>query len=187
MSLDYTDGCVNFRDIGGYINLIVGKEVLPEGQLLRGGSIDYIQSVEEIGSAKSIINLRNGKDREDFDLDYFHFPMLNKVEKYDTAQKAVQIWLNAILQLFEEESLAYPVLIHCLSGKDRTGIVVAALLLVLGIDINAIKEEYLLSQGEVRLEYIQLSLNGMKNITTYFNRVDLDKVRANVARLKTIA
>jgi len=25
MGLDYTDGCVNFRDIGGYINLIVEK------------------------------------------------------------------------------------------------------------------------------------------------------------------
>ena len=132
MSLDYTDGCVNFRDIGGYINLLLEKEVLPEGKLFRGGSIDYVEQWTEIEEAASILNLRNGRDPINFEAQYFHFPMSNKVEKYDTSLKEVRVWLNNILKTFEEETLAFPILIHCLSGKDRTGIVVAALLLILG-------------------------------------------------------
>jgi protein-tyrosine phosphatase len=80
----------------------------------------------------------------------------------------------------ENENLKYPILIHCLSGKDRTGIVVAALLLILGLNENEIKEEYLLSEGEVKLELIQKSLDGMKNLEKYFDRIDIKKIRANI-------
>jgi len=180
MGLDYTDGCVNFRDVGGYVNLILGKETLPESKLFRGGSIDYVEDLNEIGQAQSIINLRNGQDYKAFEVDYFHFPMSNKVEKYDTSQKEVRKWLNEILKVFEDNTLRFPVLIHCLSGKDRTGIVVAAILLILGIDQSTIQEEYLLSQGEVKPELIQWSLDGMQNLDHYFNRVDLNKIRENI-------
>ncbi|OJJ20937.1 tyrosine protein phosphatase [marine bacterium AO1-C] len=180
MGLDYTDGCVNFRDVGGYVNLILEKDVLPEGKIFRGGSIDYIENLGEIGQVHSIINLRNRPDYQNFAVDYFHFPMSNKVEKYDTTQKEVKIWLNNILKVFENQALKSPLLIHCLSGKDRTGIVVAALLLILGIDENTIQEEYLLSLGEVKTEWIQQSISGMQVIDHYFNRVDLNKVRENI-------
>lgn len=183
MGLDYTDGCVNFRDFGGYVNIIVGKKVLPEGCLLRGGSIDYIESLEDIGNAQTIINLRNGRDPMDFDVSYWHFPMVNKVEKYNTELKEVRVWLNEILKVFEDETITYPVLIHCLSGKDRTGIVVAALLLILGIDETVIEEEYLLSEGHVHLDWIQMAIQGMQNTADYFNRIDLAKIRNNIANL----
>lgn len=180
MGLDYTDGCVNFRDVGGYINLILEKESLPEGKIYRGGSIDYIEALEDIGHSKSIINLRNGKDQENFELDYYHFPMSNKIEKYNTAQKEVRIWLNSILKVFENDDFKFPVLIHCLSGKDRTGIVVAALLLILGVDEKAIEAEYLLSEGEIKLELIQESINGFRDVENYFNRLDLNTIRKNL-------
>lgn len=179
MGLDYTEGCVNFRDFGGYVNLIAGKNLLPEGKLYRGGSIDYVEDLKEIGQVKSIINLRNGRDRADFEVNYFHFPMSNKIEKYNTSLKEVQLWLNTIFQVFET-AIEFPVLIHCLSGKDRTGIVVAALLLLLEIDPIIIEEEYLLSQGEVQLELIQTSINGMQDIEQYFNRVDINQLRKNI-------
>lgn len=185
MGLDYTAGCVNFRDLGGYINLILGKDCLPEGLLYRGGSIDYVETLDEIGNAASIINLRNGQDPQNFAVDYYHFPMSNKIEKYDTTQKEVRTWLNTILQVFEEEALPYPVLIHCLSGKDRTGIVVAALLLILGFQEEEIIEEYLLSEGELHLELIQQSLEGMRNMEQYFDRIDLGKIRDNLTQQKT--
>ncbi len=98
MGLDYTDGCVNLRDVGEYINLILGKEILKEKTLFRGGSIDYVYKMEEIHQVKTIINLRNGGDPELFDVDYLHFPMANKVEKYQTNQKEVRLWLNAIVK-----------------------------------------------------------------------------------------
>ena len=182
MGLDYTEGCVNFRDVGGYINLIEGEDVLPEKKIYRGGSIDYVKSLYEIEKVNTIINLRNGQDYQEFDLDYFHFPMANNIEKYNTNLKEVKIWLNSILKIFEDEQLKYPVLIHCLSGKDRTGIVVAALLKILGVKEISIEEEYLLSQGKVEKMLIRNSIEGMQQVEKYFDRIDLEKIKANILR-----
>lgn len=87
MGLDYTAGCVNFRDVGEFINLILGKEVFLKGKLFRGGSIDYIKKLDKIGNPQSVFNLRNGDDSNLNNIDYYHFPMSNKIEKYDTSQK----------------------------------------------------------------------------------------------------
>lgn len=183
MGLDYTEGCVNFRDFGAYINLILEKPVLPEGKLYRGGSIDYIKEASEIAHCNTIINLRKRADFEDFEVDYLHFSMANNIEKYDTSQNEVKRWLNTIIKTFENPELPYPVLIHCLSGKDRTGIVVAALLLILDIDKETIIEEYLLSEGEVSTELILLAIHGMTPIKTYFNTVDLKLVKQNLLNI----
>lgn len=180
MGLDYSEGCVNLRDVGEYINLILEEEILPTGRIIRGGSIDYVRERREIENAKTIVNLRNGGDDLMFDLDYYHFPMSNKIEKYDTSQKEVRIWLNSILKIFEDKNLKYPVLIHCLSGKDRTGIVVAALLKVLGIENSTIEEEYLLSDGHVEVSLIQKSLEGIDNNDKYFDRLDILKIKENI-------
>jgi protein-tyrosine phosphatase len=182
MGLDYTDGCVNFRDVGGYINLINDKKILQEKRFLRGGSIDYVKMPSEIGHAKTIINLRNGADEAAFDAEYLHFPMSNKIEKYDTSQKEVNIWLNQIVKTFENPNVKFPVLIHCLSGKDRTGIVIAAILLIIGIKQEIIIEEYLLSEGEVKEQWIQLAMDGMQDVDAYFNRIDLQNVRKHLTK-----
>ncbi|MEL7146301.1 MAG: tyrosine-protein phosphatase [Bacteroidota bacterium] len=182
MGLDYTDGCVNFRDVGEYVNLIEGRNVLPEGRIYRGGSIDYIKSDIEINHARSIVNLRNRQDFDGLNAHYYHFPMANKVEKYDTTLKEVRKWLNAILQIFENPHLSYPVLIHCLSGKDRTGIVVASLLRILNVDVETVVEEYLLSDGEVYKGLIMQSLEGIGEVNTYFGQLDLDAIRTNVLK-----
>lgn len=180
MGLNYTDGCVNFRDVGEYLELISGEPLLPHGRILRGGSIDHVKNWKEIGQAATIINLRNGEDYQQWDIDYLHFPMANKIEKYDTTHKEVRRWLNQILRSFENPDLRYPALIHCLSGKDRTGIVVAALLLILGIDREIISEEYLLSEGKVERALIEQSINGMMPLEAYYKDVDFDKVRKSI-------
>lgn len=182
MALDCTYGCVNFRDFGGYINLIAGKQLLPENRFYRGGSVDYVKEHIEIKKVQSIVNLRNRADYHEFDCDYYHFPMSNKVEKYDTTNNEVKIWLNKIIKIFENENFKFPFLIHCLSGKDRTGIIVSALLLILDIDIAIIKEEYLLSIGEVKLSLIEQSIDGMKDIHVYFDKIDIEKVKQNLLK-----
>lgn len=179
MGLDYTSGCVNFRDVGEYINLIDPNHELSKNILLRGGSIDYVEGWNEIDNTRTVINLRNRKDPEKFDSCYLHFPMANKFEKYDTRQKEVKLWLNQILKTFEKSDIEFPVLIHCLSGKDRTGIVVIAILLILGIEQETIKKEYFLSDGELKEEWFDLAVSGILPIESYFDRVDLKIVREN--------
>jgi protein-tyrosine phosphatase len=180
MGLDYSQGCVNFRDVGEFVNLIAGRALLPERRLLRGGKIDFVGCAEEVASPGTILNLRGGPDALDFGADLYHFPMANTYEKYDTSQREVRRWLNTIIAVFEKEDLRYPVLIHCLSGKDRTGIVVAALLRILDIPEDIIVEEYLLSEGEVAEERIRQALAGIGEPADYFDRVNLERVRYNI-------
>ncbi len=180
MGLDYTDGCVNFRDAGEVLNLIAEQDVFPLGRIFRGGSTDYLKSKNEIADPQTIINLRKGTDVQTFDTAYFHFPISNNYEKYDTDQREVRQWLNSIVKTFEDPTLEYPVFVHCLSGKDRTGIVIAALFKIAEIPMEWIVEEYLWSEGEVKEERIAMAMAGMQNLKTYFNRVDLNLVRRNI-------
>ena len=46
----------------------------------------------------------------------------------------------------------YPVLIHCTQGKDRTGLVVTLLLLLLGVPVGAISPDYMASENELKSE-----------------------------------
>jgi protein-tyrosine phosphatase len=180
ISLDYTSSCVNFRDVGEWVNLISDKKVMPEGKLLRGGKIDFVKDPKDIGNPKTIINLRNGADPMNFEAEYLHFPMDNHIEKYNTTQKEVREWLNNIIRVFENENLKFPALIHCLSGKDRTGIVVATLLKILDIEESIILEEYELSDGEIHPDLLLQSIHDLGNLNEYFKRVNLEKIRDNI-------
>ena len=182
MALDYTQGCVNFRDVGEWINLISGEARLPERRILRGGKLDFVRTADEIGRPGTIVNLRGGPDPDDchFGADYRHFPTSNNLEKYETSTSDVRRWLQEIFLALERDVDRYPVLFHCTSGKDRTGVVVAVLLAVLGIERGLIVEEYLLSDGEVHEDRIQRSLDGVGDPATYFRRVDLEVLRHRV-------
>lgn len=184
MGLDYSAGCVNFRDVGEYLSLLSDQIWLPPGRLLRGGKLDFVGSVQNVGSPGTIINLRAGPDRLNFPAHVIHRPAENSLEKYNTADRRVRRWLNEVVAVFVDETLPYPVLMHCTSGKDRTGIAVAALLLVLSVPEASIVEEYLLSDGEVNAEWIRQAITGMSRPETYFGRTNLDQIRRNIVGAK---
>ncbi|KAE9366189.1 tyrosine/serine protein phosphatase-like protein [Stipitochalara longipes BDJ] len=46
----------------------------------------------------------------------------------------------------------YPILIHCTQGKDRTGLVIALVLLLLSVPVPAITDDYCMSEGELEPE-----------------------------------
>jgi len=43
----------------------------------------------------------------------------------------------------------YPILIHCTQGKDRTGLIIALILLLLSIPAEAISQDYVMSEEEL--------------------------------------
>ncbi|MCA9551174.1 MAG: tyrosine-protein phosphatase [Myxococcales bacterium] len=179
MSLDYTSGCVNLRDVGELLELLGGVVVLPMGRLIRGGKIDFVTDADQLSCPGTIVNLRKGEDPPTklFGADHFHFPISNSFEKYDTTQREVQRWLVAVLANLAEEVHRFPVLYHCTSGKDRTGVVIAAILAVLGVERSLIVQEYLWSDGGVDAAWINQALDGLGDVETYFRRVDLPKLR----------
>src|SRR6185436_18519193 len=167
---------MNFRDVGEWITLICGREYLPTARLLRGGKLDSVSSAAEIGNPATIVNLRMGDDRETFGAVYRHVAIPNAHEKYDTTDRMVRRWLNAVVATVGDAP-ALPVLLHCTSGKDRTGVAVAVLLCALGVPQDVIVEEYLLSDGGVERAWIEGALAGVGDVRTYLDRVDLRRLK----------
>ena len=134
----------------------------------------------EIGRPSTIINLRMGADRETLGCVYRHVSIPNEHEKYDTRDRTVRRWLNEVGTAIAE-SPGTPILVHCTAGKDRTGVAVAMLLLILGVPREVIVEEYLLSDGEVERAWIERAIDGAGDIGRYLDRVNLGRVRAKLA------
>lgn len=60
-----------------------------------------------------------------------------------------------IASLFNDtlsDATAYPVLVHCTQGKDRTGLVVLLLLLLCGVHVGSIESDYMASQAGLEPE-----------------------------------
>jgi protein-tyrosine phosphatase len=171
--------CPNFRDVGEWIELIAGRSYLPRGRLLRAGKLDLVRDASEIGHPRTIVNLRMGVDRETFGAAYRHVAIPNEFEKYDTKNSAVRRWLNAVTVVVADAP-GVPVLVHCASGKDRTGVVVAVLLLVVGVPREVIVAEYMLSDGEIERAWIEGAIDGVGDVGRYLDRVDLGRVRARL-------
>lgn len=179
MSLDYTNGCVNFRDVGEWVNLISGRDLLATDKLLRGGKLDHINSPTDVGFPKTILNLRRGEDRGIGFLgaEMFHIPLPKGNERSETQLPEVKRWLNNVFYALTYEIDKLPVLIHCTSGKDRTGVVVGILLHILYIPIDIIAEEYLLSDGDVDQEELHSAIDGVGDPVKYFKGIDLNILR----------
>jgi protein-tyrosine phosphatase len=180
VSDDYIKGCVNFRDVGKSLRLVADKPLLPEGRLLRGGQTDFVARPIEVGLPRTVINLRKDPDSASPGARTLHFPISNNYGKYETQNPEVRLWLNRVVSAFADAEIEYPVLVHCFSGKDRTGVVVAALLRILNVPDEFIVNEYLLSEGEVREEWIRAALDGIGDSSRYFKGVNIKAVVANL-------
>jgi len=59
--------------------------------------------------------------------------------------------VKAVFQILADES-KYPILIHCTQGKDRTGLVVQLVLMLLDVPTDAIDRDYMTSSTELSPE-----------------------------------
>lgn len=69
---------------------------------------------------------------------------------YDTIDHSGPEIKTAMVALADRET--YPVLVHCTQGKDRTGLIVSLVLLLLGVEREAVERDYILSEGELEPE-----------------------------------
>lgn len=171
---------VNFRDVGEMLGLWLDPSPIPSGRLLRGGRFDAMVTATDLGSPRAILNLRRGPDPSDLEgVTYLHVPAADDVENYDTRQRKVRLWLGKALSALAAPEVPWPVYVHCTSGRDRTGVVVAAALLSIGVPKEVVAEEYMLSDGADRAS-IDLAIDG---ILDWLPSIEADRSKLSAALL----
>jgi protein-tyrosine phosphatase len=165
------EGSSNFRDLGGYLN-DEGKRVV-RGQLYRSGAMTSLTehdfNVLQPFGFKTIVDLRS---RDEIELmpnpwvahdtsinyavyDYSFAQMMGKMKEmmkaganmhqmmyghmHKTLKPQLNLYFNALL---EQQT---PIVVNCSAGQDRTGVVSALLLTLLGVPREVVIEDYLLS------------------------------------------
>ena len=156
------EGSYNVRDLGGLVTRD-GKYVR-KGLMLRS---DYpafaevdISTVSKLG-LRTVVDLRGGSEVEyervawekDHGVEYQRSSIIANVESSWHASypsyltRRPETVVAAVRRVLDPSS--QPVLFHCAAGKDRTGVVAALVLSVLGVPDEEIVADYVLSEASV--------------------------------------
>jgi protein-tyrosine phosphatase len=154
----------NFRDVGEALSLWLDPPPISAGRLFRGGSFDTLSRLEDLGTPRTILNLRRGPDPLHLGVPTIHVPAPDDLENYETTHRRVSDWVRRALIALAAPETQWPVYVHCTSGRDRTGVIVAAVLGGLGVPHELIAEEYMLSAG-ASLPLIESALAGLRSLT----------------------
>ena len=167
--------CKNLRDVCETV------PSFPPGKILRGGSIDY--------HPKTILNLRQQPDDEkqfpSESITYIQFAKERDLDAYNVQDKSVQKWVIEVVKQFERNDIQFPVLIHCASGKDRTGVIVACLLLICDVDRKQVELDFATSKG-VTSDHKQMFTEAMdfilvkRGLKQFFRSVKIDQIKTNL-------
>ena len=197
-------GIQNFRDLGGYSSYPTQKKVhwgmlyrSAEIDKLKPCSRKELKNI----GIKTIIDLRSSVEanrqsplQQEFkvihipiptgDMEYILKGVQEQKIKSDTVYRIVEQMNRELINNYTKEYRRifdilldknnYPVVIHCSSGKGRTGIVSALVLASLGVDEDIIMEDYRLSNdyfnipAASRYAY-QLPARSQEAITTLFS------------------
>ncbi len=168
------EGCFNVRDLGGYPTAD-GREVR-RGQIYRADALHRLTAAGRDGLARlginTVIDLRTANEvthrswqpEPPWPGRWRHIPLRAATPDWSgltSAQAAdpdlavahyrdtVQMGGKALAAVFAAFAApqATPTIFHCAAGKDRTGIVAALLLRLLGVDQQVVAADYALSEA----------------------------------------
>jgi protein-tyrosine phosphatase len=167
------DGCFNFRDLGGYPAL--SGRTVRRGCVYRSDALHRLtargtQAFSALGVA-TVIDLRapaevSGKAWQPppgWPGDHLHIPLRPAVPDWAAYSKAQlespgfaamhyletfrdsQAAIQAAVQVLADPA-RLPAVFHCAAGKDRTGIIAALVLTLLGVPAPYVADDYALSE-----------------------------------------
>lgn len=135
----------NLRDVAESLELVAEQPLVQPGMLYRGGTVNNLFDETELPPVRTVFNLRKGPDQPFPSINGVHHPAQDHEDNYLTTDPRVRRWLKEGLAKLVDAP--WPVLVHCTSGRDRTGVLVGLVLFVVGIDTRLILDEYELSEG----------------------------------------
>jgi protein-tyrosine phosphatase len=163
-------GLTNFRDVGG---LPAGERHVRHGQIFRSDS-PHLATQEGIATMRSlgivtVLDLRSTPECEaqPGPLAFEHHPIHDDREVPGIDPRAArghgggeQLLADLYVQMLDlygprygvlltrlSEPARLPALIHCAAGKDRTGLAIALLLSVLGVNRELVLDDYALERS----------------------------------------
>lgn len=161
------EGSVNFRDLGGYPG--AGGRTIRWRALFRADDLSGLTRpdraiVRTLGIA-TVIDLRSRAEVErerfpveDIPVAFHHVPLVAALPAFEEFRRGPDFFTAHYLDIAHQagdqiaralaivaEPAAQPVIVHCAAGKDRTGVLVAVILALLGVADDVIAEDYALS------------------------------------------
>ena len=163
------EGAFNLRDLGGYRTASGGR--IRWRRLFRSDSLHRLTEADVAALADlgvhTVIDLRTGeevRERGSFDgtTQYHHLPLIDQLRSRDAVNTTYtdparvtaryleildegRAQMAEVLTLLTDEA-TYPAVFHCAAGRDRTGVVAATVLGLLGVADEDIVADYVLSQ-----------------------------------------
>ncbi len=163
------EGAFNFRDLGGYP--AADGRVVRWRQLFRADSLggltpSDLDALKAMG-LRTVVDLRTvaevderGRLSEEAGLAYHHLPLIDVLPPADSLERWAEpayvadqyaemlasgtSTIKAALDLIADAT-THPIAYHCMAGKDRTGILSALVLGLLGVADDDIVADYALS------------------------------------------
>jgi protein-tyrosine phosphatase len=185
------EGAVNFRDLGGYATTD-GRHtrwrVLFRADGLSELSPTDFAVMRDLG-IRTVVDLRSGYEVEQsrFDLAahpvaFHHFPFIDELPDVETWDRQPgllgaqykEMLVDAVPQIIGALEVltapeAQPAVFHCTAGKDRTGLLSALVLSLLGVPEETVVADYALSGGameRLRAKLILKYPDGKEAITS---------------------
>ena len=174
------EGSVNFRDLGGYVGH--DGQTVKWRSLFRADSLSHLTHadhdvVRKLGIA-TVIDLRTDAEveRDTFDTDLtsvrFHrAPLMKTTHRAEEFKDSPFLLSDTYITMLSDagheikgavevvaDPESGPVIFHCAAGKDRTGVLAALLLGLLGVADDVIIEDYALTaraMGDLRARMIE--------------------------------
>lgn len=173
------------------------------GVIYRSGKLLELfnsQRIDVVGQFKTIINFCPEPDKYEYDhtenklssfnqvtncehlrsdgINFVHIPYDGPDrDVYNSRDKAIQLWITNVISAIATAltKSCFPILLHCFSGKDRTGIIAAAILLLSNCSDEDVIRDYSYSDG-------RLHINEMRQFVNTFSTLILPRIPPDVIR-----
>lgn len=200
------DGIHNFRDLGGYGTrdgyTVARSRIFRSGEL-HGMTPDDLKNLKDNIRLRSILDLRSEFEISQTEsglipesgFNYFNVPLItdggdieSNKRRYHGLDNMGEFYVSLSKQdyfpprLIEALNIIadpanHPVVFHCSAGKDRTGILAAILLAILGVNDSDIAKDYTLTASHPEKQYNNVSIEtlqeGRRNgLPAYFWKIE---------------